>query len=243
MQPFLALFLIGFFGSSMGLLACRVWDFLKIERIPFLGTSRFFKPELKPSPAVEINPSVPAEEVQSLELPIDATVDEPIEEFAPVELEPDPIADFPLVTPIALVKPEEDERSFFDVEPPADAEEENLKQQLEARSMALVMRYEAQQGRTPVDVSKQNVGYDILSTDDTTIRHIEVKSKKSFGSILITPNELEQSEVLQESYWLYVVEHTLTESPILKIIQNPFRKFNMEPFEVMYQLKQAVPTV
>jgi hypothetical protein len=238
MQPLLALFLIGFFGSSMGLLACCVWDSLKIERIPFLGTSRFFKPELKPSPVVEINPPVAAEEVQSLELPIDAVVDEPIEEFAPVELEPDPIPALPLVMPIALVKPEEDERSFFDVEPPADAEEENLKQQLEARSMALVMRYEAQQGRTPVDVSKQNVGYDILSTEETSVRHIEVKSKKSFGSILITPNELEQAEVLQEGYWLYVVEHTLSESPVLKIIQNPFRKLNMKPFEVIYQLKQ-----
>lgn len=56
--------------------------------------------------------------------------------------------------------------------------------------------HEKTYNRNPVDVSKENRGYDILSSNNTETRHIEVKglSLESYDSyVLLTTNEYEKA--------------------------------------------------
>jgi len=97
---------------------------------------------------------------------------------------------------------------------------------IEAIGMEVVMRYEREQGREPVDVSKEFLGYDILSRGKNEIRHIEVKAFATTGEIRFTPHEWQMAQRLGDEYWLYVVENASSE-PKLSCIQNPAQKLTV----------------
>ncbi len=78
----------------------------------------------------------------------------------------------------------------------------------EAMAMRVVMDHERGRGRRVVDVSADNVGYDITSLDPATgdLRLIEVKGlAAASGTVLLTPNERRVAEDRPDCYWLYVV--------------------------------------
>ncbi|MFN3689378.1 MAG: helicase-related protein, partial [Fimbriimonadales bacterium] len=61
---------------------------------------------------------------------------------------------------------------------------------IEQIGMQVAMEYERAQGRSPVDVSHECLGYDIRSeSPDGSVRYIEVKARAQAGDIVLTPNE------------------------------------------------------
>lgn len=110
--------------------------------------------------------------------------------------------------------------------------------EIEAIGMRAVMEYEQQQGRSPEDVSAQNLGYDIRSySADKTVRYIEVKARATTGEVVLTPNEWLMAQRLGADYWLYVVENAATK-PIINPIPNPAKSLN--PQEVVKTVRYIV---
>jgi len=99
---------------------------------------------------------------------------------------------------------------------------------VEEAGMKVAMEYEREHGRQPEDVSNQFLGYDIVSCSETEVRYIEVKSFATTGTVELTPHEWQMAERLQDTYWLYIVEDTLTE-PKLHTIQNPAASLKAQP--------------
>jgi hypothetical protein len=106
---------------------------------------------------------------------------------------------------------------------------------IEAVGMQTAIAYERDHGRTPQDVSAENLGYDIRSlAPDGTVRYIEVKARATTGPIVLTPNEWVMAQRLGNDYWLYVVEYAGERhgrTPVLYTIQNPAAK--LQPQEVV----------
>jgi len=120
--------------------------------------------------------------------------------------------------------------------PPADMVSD---EEIEAIGMNVVMEYERSQGRTPEDVSSQNLGYDVRSSDEKgNYRYIEVKARAHEGAVALTPNEWLMAQRLQDEYWLYVVVNAAT-TPELYTTQNPAAKYepNKEIEIVRYIIK------
>jgi hypothetical protein len=94
-------------------------------------------------------------------------------------------------------------------------------EEVERIGMNTVMEYEKNNGRTPEDVSSQNLGYDIRSLDKKGgYRYIEVKARAKEGAIALTPNEWFMAQRLKEEYWLYVVANAAM-TPELYTTQHP----------------------
>ena len=94
---------------------------------------------------------------------------------------------------------------------------------IEKIGMDFVMDYERQSGRTPEDVSAQNLGFDIRSQDKSksgTTRYIEVKTRANRGEVALTQNEWFKARRFGSEYYLYVV-YQASSIPELYIIQNP----------------------
>jgi len=109
---------------------------------------------------------------------------------------------------------------------------------IEAIGMQVAMEYERAQGRSPEDVSHQNLGYDIRSEGaDGAIRYIEVKARATTGAIVLTPNEWLMAQRLGDEYWLYIVENARTQ-PIPHTIQNPAAK--LVPHEVVEIVRYVI---
>ncbi len=123
---------------------------------------------------------------------------------------------------------------------PQPAADETMRSdaEIEAIGMQVAMNYEREQGRSPEDVSAQNLGYDIRSTSpDGSVRYIEVKARATTGAIVLTPNEWLMAHRLGDEYWLYIVENAATK-PRLRTIQNPAAKLNVEEvYDVRYVVK------
>ncbi|NHW22821.1 MAG: DUF3883 domain-containing protein [Archaeoglobales archaeon] len=99
--------------------------------------------------------------------------------------------------------------------------------EMERIGMDVAIEYERNNGRTPEDVSLQNLGYDIRSFDDNgNYRYIEVKARAKEGAVALTPNEWLMAQRLKDEYWLYIVVNA-AENPCLYWIQNPYAK--LEP--------------
>ncbi len=82
------------------------------------------------------------------------------------------------------------------------------RREVEFLAMKTVMQYEKAQGRKPYDVSKQNLGFDILSRDiQNQERKIEVKGFKTIGTVVLTENEKNIACNTDATYYLYVVEN------------------------------------
>ena len=82
---------------------------------------------------------------------------------------------------------------------------EQKKKQVELNAMNYSMNYERNKYRNPADVSSQNLGYDIKSSDSNETRLIEVKGKADSGNIEITTNEWDKAKEHENNYFLYII--------------------------------------
>lgn len=90
------------------------------------------------------------------------------------------------------------------------------------------MKYEVENGRTPEDVSSQNLGFDIRSIGkDGMTRYIEVKARAESGDIALTQNEWFKAHRFKEDYYLYVVFNAVSKQE-LYIVQNPAQNLKAE---------------
>ena len=108
--------------------------------------------------------------------------------------------------------------------------------EVEAAGMKVVMQYEEDMGRIPKDVSKDNLGFDLRSTDENTnVRYIEVKARAEKGIIALTTNEWYQASQMGDAYYLYVVWNA-KKDPNTKplIIQNPAKNLTVDKKIVRY---------
>ena len=72
--------------------------------------------------------------------------------------------------------------------------------------MNISMEYEQSEGRNPIDVSENNLGFDIKSKDNEgNIRYIEVKARSDEGLVKLTLNEWFKAKRFKKAFWLYVV--------------------------------------
>lgn len=95
-------------------------------------------------------------------------------------------------------------------------------------AMHTAITFEQQHGRIPTDVSADNVGYDIRSTDaDGLKRYIEVKGRSIDGAVMLSDNEMFRLEQLGASAWLYIVTHCKS-NPQLFTFQNPAATLRFE---------------
>ena len=113
--------------------------------------------------------------------------------------------------------------------------QQSSNKEIEMVGMRITTQYEKVHLRNPQDVSAENVGYDIKSSNESEVRYIEVKARAQTGSIDLTPNEWMIAQRLREEYWLYVVEYAGTESPKLYTIQDPAVKLAPERIVEAYR--------
>ncbi len=98
-------------------------------------------------------------------------------------------------------------------------------------AMDVVMKFETENNRTPIDVSKIiGPGYDVKSIDkEGNTRYIEVKGRNAIGAVALSKNEWFKAKHLAEDYYLYVVWNT-KDHPGTKlkplIIQDPAHNLN-----------------
>ena len=107
--------------------------------------------------------------------------------------------------------------------------------EIEKMAMVISMKHEEEQGRTPEDVSSENLGFDIRSTDNSgIIRYIEVKGRAELSGVALTKNEWFKAKRFGDSYYLYAVLN-VSRRPEMHAIQNPAEKLSPEEmFEVRY---------
>jgi len=100
-----------------------------------------------------------------------------------------------------------------------------------SESIALVMQYERNQGRKPIDVSKKYVGYDIKSDD----RLIEVKKRDiKYGFLYVTKNEFLAFQKNKNAY-LYLVYYR-DGKPKIRILDRDIVLANSK-ISIKYQLR------
>ena len=100
--------------------------------------------------------------------------------------------------------------------------------EVEAIAMQTAMNYEKANGRTPEDVSKDNVGYDVKSIDtEGQKRYIEVKGRAGTDGVMLSENEMNRLAQLGTRAWLYIVTNCKT-NPKLNIINDPANRMTFE---------------
>lgn len=122
---------------------------------------------------------------------------------------------------------------------PADTVPDGMRRDpnIESIGMLMAMKHERQNGRSPEDVSANNIGYDIVSRkDDGDIRYIEVKARTGRGHVSMTPNEMKVARNLGSDYYLYVVYDAAKAAPYLKVVQNPGHRLPIKHVEVRYDI-------
>lgn len=108
---------------------------------------------------------------------------------------------------------------------------------VEQAAMDVVMDHERDQGRSPEDVSEENLGFDVRSLMEedgriTEARYIEVKGRAARGAVTLTENEWTMAQRLEEEFWLYVVTNA-TDSPELHLIRDPASKLSPDRRKVV----------
>ena len=101
--------------------------------------------------------------------------------------------------------------------------------EVEAIAMKVAMDYETSHGRTPKDVSADNVGYDVRSVDSdgVSMRYIEVKGRSGTDGVMLSENEKNRLENLGKRAWLYIVVECKSE-PKLYCINDPIHNMHFE---------------
>ncbi|NPV45157.1 MAG: DUF3883 domain-containing protein [Firmicutes bacterium] len=111
--------------------------------------------------------------------------------------------------------------------------------EIERLGMEMAMQYEREQGRSPEDVSAENMGFDIRSKDENgNIRYIEVKARAGIGAVALTPNEWFKAQRLSNDYYLYAILNAV-KKPELYTIRNPAK--NLEPEEKLEIVRYIIP--
>jgi len=109
------------------------------------------------------------------------------------------------------------------------AVEDEHKKRIELMAMNRVISHEKSNGRNPVDVSIQNLGYDLKSSGGNETLFIEVKGRSDdTGYILMTSNEWSKAQEWENNYHLYVVvncDQNLS-CQRLYIVVNPANRLN-----------------
>jgi hypothetical protein len=107
------------------------------------------------------------------------------------------------------------------VVPEIDAESMVSDADIEKIGMDVTMEYERQQGWTPEDVAKENLGFDVRSTSpDGHKRYIEVKGRAEIAPVALTQNEWFKAKRFQDEFYLYAVLNA-SKAPTLYRVQNP----------------------
>lgn len=110
---------------------------------------------------------------------------------------------------------------------------------IERIGMEMSTEYEINNGRVPEDISAENLGFDIRSTDkNRNARYIEVKARSQTGAVALTQNEWFKANRFKNDYFLYVVMNA-ARKPQLYIIQNPAE--NLKPKENVEVVRYIVP--
>jgi superfamily II DNA or RNA helicase len=108
----------------------------------------------------------------------------------------------------------------------------------EAIAMQIAMDYEISQGWNPIDVSKNNEGYDVKSVSPEQLKkYIEVKGRNIEGGVMLSENEMNRLGQLGDSAWLYIIVNCKS-NPTLHRIQNPANilRFEKKSKGVQYYL-------
>lgn len=103
--------------------------------------------------------------------------------------------------------------------------------------MGWAKRYEIERGRKPTDVSHNNYGYDIESTDPLTgkKRYIEVKGAMGRpDKRVVTINEWNKAMELRNDYYIYYVLGLADDEGEIRIIRNPAK--NITPEEKVFDV-------
>lgn len=101
-----------------------------------------------------------------------------------------------------------------------------------AAAIRLVLAWEERHGRTPTDenlLNPQHEGYDITSrgVGGTIARYIEVKGVDGawgLRGVEVTPPQFEFAAKQGDMSWLYIVEHALSDSPVIHRIKDFARR-------------------
>ncbi|WP_088552582.1 helicase-related protein [Calderihabitans maritimus] len=111
-------------------------------------------------------------------------------------------------------------------------------EEIETIGMEIAMQYEREHGRSPEDVSSENLGFDIRSKDEKgNIRYIEVKARAGVGPVALTPNEWFKAQRLGDDYYLYTILNA-GKKPELYIVRNPAK--NLKPEEKLEIVRYIV---
>ncbi|MCB0190767.1 MAG: DUF3883 domain-containing protein [Anaerolineae bacterium] len=129
-------------------------------------------------------------------------------------------------------KPQPEET--YQVKPKGDKAGMKRDEEIEAVGMQVAMQYERDHGWQPEDVSGENHGFDVRSTqynEDGTfadIHYIEVKARSQSGAIRLSSNEWKKARHFEDKFWLYIVTMAGTDAPELYRVQNPAAHFTMD---------------
>ncbi|GAG10531.1 unnamed protein product, partial [marine sediment metagenome] len=105
--------------------------------------------------------------------------------------------------------------------------------------MEISVQFEVDNGRTPEDVSAENLGFDIRSRDKLgNVRYIEVKARAGAEAVALTQNEWFKAKRFQNDYYLYAVMNAATR-PQLYVVQNPAE--NLQPEEKVEVVRYVIP--
>jgi hypothetical protein len=111
--------------------------------------------------------------------------------------------------------------------------------EIECIGMEISLEYEINNGRMPEDVSSENLGFDIRSSDSFgKIRYIEVKARAETGAVALTQPEWFKAQRFKNDYYLYAVMNAVGK-PRLIIVQNPSE--NLEHEEKAEVVRFVVP--
>lgn len=125
-------------------------------------------------------------------------------------------------------------RSYMQHNPDAESDDDDglspealaRRQEVDARGVAEVLKYERAAGRAAVSMDHDNVGFDIKSIDGRgrVLRYIEVKSMSGkwdgFGVGLSRP-QFAMNQKEKSLFWLYVVEEAAGLAPKVHAIKDP----------------------
>lgn len=103
-------------------------------------------------------------------------------------------------------------------------------EEIERIGINTVIAFEEARGWTVESVEEQNRGFDLISRNPQNpeqFRYIEVKGRAETGNILLSKNEYQTANLLQDNYWLYVV-YNCKSTPEVHPICNP-AKLNWKP--------------
>jgi superfamily II DNA or RNA helicase/DNA-binding XRE family transcriptional regulator len=139
---------------------------------------------------------------------------------------------------------------------PDDLEQHDA--EVEQVAMDLARAFEEAVGATVTDVHTpelaraagltDNPGFDLLSIRPAVDgglperRAIEVKGRAGVGEVQVSDNEWARACNLRSGYWLYVVYHCATPTPLMVRVQDPFEKLLVRPFSKQQTTERLIRT-